>query len=124
MLALVTEINIATYKDIVFLSEKWLALCDPVHAVCVDRLFLCAGALHNLPHPAVPPISTTANFSTSPTSSVQTVQTLQIRQRREAFTCSKFAKGLVPERITQAPLVDFTDKELQSLFLECSGDYM
>ena len=36
----------------------------------------------------------------------------------------KFAKGLVPERITQAPLVDFTDAELQSFFSECSGDYM
>jgi len=63
MLALVTEINIATYTDILS-SKKWLALCNPVHAVCV-------GALYNLPRPAVPPISTTANFSTSPTSSIQ-----------------------------------------------------
>ena len=66
MLALVTEINIAMYIDVVFLSEKWLALCDPIHAVCMDRLFSCACALHNLPRPAVPPISTTANFSTAP----------------------------------------------------------
>ena len=34
----------------------------------------------------------------------------------------KFAKGLVPEIITRAPLVDFTDAELQSFFTECSGD--
>jgi len=76
MLALVTEINIAMYTGILS-SEKWLALCDPVHAVCVDRQFSCVGALHNLPSPA---------------------------------------KGLVPETITQAPLVDFTDAELQSFF--------
>ena len=80
MLALVTEINIATYTDILS-SEKWLALCDPVLAVCVDRLFSCAGALHKMPRPAILPISTTANFSTSPTSSVQS-----------ASKCFKFAK--------------------------------
>ena len=80
MLALATEINIATYTDILS-SEKWLALCDPVHAICMDRLFSCMGVLHNLPRPAVPPISTTVNISTSPTSNVQS-----------ASKCFKFTK--------------------------------
>ena len=54
--ALVTEINIATYTDVVLSSEKWLALCDRSgHAVCVDRLFSCYIICHaQLSRPSLP----------------------------------------------------------------------
>ena len=42
ILALVTEINIPTYTDILS-SEKWLALCDPVHACVCGPTVLVRG---------------------------------------------------------------------------------
>ena len=91
----------------------------------------CPRALLNLPRPAVPPISNTANHSNSPTSSVQTVSK-RLKFAKEEL--SEFAKGLVPENTNkstkwalnnfEAPLVDLTETELQSFFSEFSGDYM
>ena len=60
----------------------------------------CPRALHNSPRPAVPPNSTTANYSTSPTPSVQTAsKRFKFAEEEEL---SQFAKGLVPDNTNKS----------------------
>ena len=72
--------------------------------------------INNLPCPAVPPISTTH----LPASKLHPNASNLLKTR----SFQSLLKAWLQNKITQAPLVDFTDTELQSVFSECSGDYM